>query len=606
LAGLDREGLVTAAEQVGGGAKGEEGATEAAWVEDVYPLTPLQEGMLFEHLAREDDLYVLQSSTGLQGPLDPSALEAAWHAVLRRHGVLRTAFAYRDLVRPMQVVLRSTGFRISQEDWSSRAPEAQAADLEAWLRRDRRRGYDLTRAPLLRCTLVRLGPDYHRLLWSTHHLLLDGWSLPLILQDLMIYYDAQIKGRAVELPPAPRYRDYVAWLELRDREEGLAFWRRELAGMGEPTPLDVGAGRSGAWQKVVSRSHGWAIPAPVTEALKSLARRHGLTLNALLETVWGVLLWHLSGYRDVVFGAIGSGRPPDLPGVERMVGLFISTLPVRLQLDVGAPLPAVAVGLQRCRVEARQFEYLSVAELRKLTEVPADQPLFHSAVAFQNAPVDEALAEQVAGELRLVEGAQLEDAVFPLIWVVEPAGVLRCELQFQQPRFDAATVQRLAGCLTTLLSALAEDEERPIHRLPLLTAAERTQLLQGSRGPEVPMPSLALQDLVWAQARRSPEAAAILAGDECWTFAEVAAEAGALAAKIRTLGLAPGTPVGLWAGRSPALVIGMLGILEAGCAYLPLDPDYPEERLEFMVRDAALPLLVVAPGPAPSVGGDLP
>ncbi|HEX6038729.1 condensation domain-containing protein, partial [Longimicrobium sp.] len=336
-------------------------------VEAVHPLTPLQEGMLLHAgLAPEAGVDLVQYVLALRGPVDPAALRDAWEAVLRRHPALRTGFAWTDGAGRASVH-RHVPLAWAEDDWRTLPAAEQDARLEGHLRADRARGFDPARPPLLRLMLVRAGHDAWRLVWTHHHLLLDGWSAPLVLGEVLAAYRAALRGAVADLPARRPFADYAAWLRGRDPARTEAFWRAELAGRGAPTPLPAPA--SGGGEDVeegedegVAEASLEAVP---TAELRALGRRLGVTLGTLARGAWALLLAGWSGEEDVLFGGVVSGRPAELEGAGEMVGMFVNTVAVRVRVDPGATVAGWLAGLQARAAAAREHEHAPVAEVRR-------------------------------------------------------------------------------------------------------------------------------------------------------------------------------------------------------------------------------------------------
>jgi len=361
-------------------------------IKDIYPLSPMQQGMLFHSLYDpESGMYFEQSSWTLRGDLDVPAFERAWRRVVERHSALRTAFLWEELDEPLQVVCRQVELELEEQDWRGFDESEQQSRLEVFLSHDRERGFGLDKAPLMRLALIRLDDNAYHFVWSHHHLLLDGWSQPILFQEVFGFYEAFSQGQDLHLPPPRPYRDYIAWLQQQDGAETEAFWRRTLQGFTAPTPLTV----EGILEKEVGEpdaglakeGEGYAsqralLPAETMEALQTLARQNQLTLNTLVQGSWALLLSRYSGEEDVIFGATVSGRPPDLPGAETMVGLFINTLPVRVQIKPEATTLEWLKELQAKQAKLRQYEHSFLVDVQGWSDVPRDLPLFESLLVF--------------------------------------------------------------------------------------------------------------------------------------------------------------------------------------------------------------------------------
>ncbi|HEX8145820.1 MAG TPA: amino acid adenylation domain-containing protein, partial [Pyrinomonadaceae bacterium] len=564
-------------------------------VEDIYPLSPMQQGMLFHSLfAPAAGSYVVQISCALDGGLDVAALMRAWRQLIERHTILRTAFVWESLEQPLQVVQRRVSIPLDERDWRGLPAAEQARRLEEYLREDQLRDFDFARAPLMRLALLRLGDDEYRFVWSFHHVLLDGWSVPLVLNELFALYEAHRRGRSLSLEPRRPYRDYIEWLQKQSLARAEAFWRQHLKGFTAPTPLGVDRARKAAPEAGQPPYAERELSLP-RQPLQDAARRDQLTLNTFIQGAWALLLARYSGEPEVVFGAIGSGRPAEIPGIEAMVGLFINTLPVRVAVPGGARLLPWLRRLQEQQSELRQYEYTPLVQVQKWSEAPQDGPLFETVVVFENYPVGDSLqsAPQEAGggggvrDVRHVAGTN-----YPLTLVVEIGSELVFKVLYEKARFEDETVMRLLGHLRTLLEAMAADPELRLSRLPLLTEAERRQVIREWNDTAAEIPEGCFHQLFEAQAERRPEAVALLHAGGQVTYAELNRRANRLAHHLRARGVGAETLVGVCVERSPEMIAAALAVLKAGGAYLPLDPAYPRQRLSFIMEDARVKLLL--------------
>ncbi|MEA2692206.1 MAG: hypothetical protein QOJ16_1593, partial [Acidobacteriota bacterium] len=547
-----------------------------AALEDVYPLSPLQEGMLFHALYEpEAGLYIGQLSYRLDGELDEPAFREAWRHVVERHPVLRTAFLWSELDRPLQVVVREVELPWEAEDWRHLPPAEQEERLTDRLLADRRRGFDPQRAPLQRFTLLRLGDEAWQFVWTHHQMLLDGWSLPLVLEDVFVVYEAVRHGRAPQLPPVRPYRDYIAWLAGQDVGRAEDYWRRTLAGVPGATEIEVARRQEAPTGPADKRRQ---LSPAVTGELGRFARGHQLTLNSLVQGAWALLLARYSGAPAVVFGAVVAGRPGELRGVERIVGLFINTLPVRTNVAPRERVLPWLKRLQQGQIESVRYEWSALSEVQRWSEVPAGEPLFTTILAFQNQPSDEALADRAKG-FTASRGQTAERTNYPLTVVAEPGRRLALMIEHDRSRFDDAAVERMLGHLETFLSALADGPHRLLEDLGLLAEWEREQVLRQWQGENVGWTTGTLGGRLGSRAASQPDAIAAVAGAGHLSYGELSSRGAFLAGYLEALGTGPETVVGLCVERSLELVVGTWGALLSGASYVPLDPDYPGERL---------------------------
>ncbi|MFD7734575.1 condensation domain-containing protein, partial [Kitasatospora phosalacinea] len=455
-------------------------------LEDVLPLTPLQAGMLFHALydSAAVDVYTSQFVLSLEGGVDAAVLRAALGALLRRHANLRVGFLHEDLDQPVQAVAAEVPVPLVERDLAAGGGDA-GERLRAFLAEDRVRRFDLAEPPLMRFALLRTGEDRHRLVVTSHHLLLDGWSVPLLLRELFELYAR--RGDASGLPRVAPYRNYLAWLAGQDRDAALAAWRSALAGVEGPTLL---AGRTAA------AAHAGELPGTVvleldgalTDGLRAVARAHRLTLNTLVQGAWGLLLSRLTGRSDVLFGTTVSGRPPELPGVESMIGLFINTVPVRLAVRPGESLAALLARLQDEQGALLGCQHVGLGDVRALTGL---DELFDTLAVFENYPLDQeglrAAGRDLPGGLAVTGMAGADAAHYPLTLTVAPGRTLRFTFAFRPSVLDRGRVERVADRLRLLLSAMAGGLEVRADAVPVLLDGEGGALL--ARGTGAPRPA---------------------------------------------------------------------------------------------------------------------
>ncbi|HYX15543.1 MAG TPA: amino acid adenylation domain-containing protein [Nostoc sp.] len=558
-------------------------------IEDFYPLSPMQQGILFHSLAApKSGIYFEQFSLTLQGKLNISEFHRAWEYVVERHSILRTCFVWEGLKEPVQIVHREVTLPWQEYDWQHLSSEEQQQKLELLWQSDRSRGFELTQPPLMRLTLVQLSDISYNFTWSHHHLLLDGWSVPLIFKEVFACYKAFCNTQDVYLEPIRPYRDYIVWLQQQNLSEAEAFWRQTLKGFTTPTQLLVNK----AAIKLVAQTDGSneqevKLSVVTTAGLQFVAKQYQLTLNTLVQGAWALLLSRYSGQEDVVFGAVTSGRPPTLAKVESMVGLLINTLPIRVQVS---PEEFLLPWLQKIKeqlVEAREYEYTPLVKIQGCSEVPKDLSLFESIVVFENYPIDVSLRQSDLN-FEIKDFHSFEKTSYPITLTVIPGEELLLKITCDDSdRFDTDTITRMLGHLQTLLEGMVTKTEQRLCELSLLTETERHQLLVEWNDTQIEYPQQqCIHELFEAQVEKTPNAVAVVFEDQQLTYGELNAKANQLAHHLRSLGVRPEILVGICVERSLEMVIGLLAILKAGGAYIPLDPSYPQERLAYMLKDS--------------------
>ncbi|WP_229210568.1 non-ribosomal peptide synthetase, partial [Duganella sp. CF517] len=551
---------------------------------DLYPLSPMQAGMLFHSVFDPSGTaYVNQLRLDLED-LNVARFTGAWRTMMERHEVLRTGFLQGEV--PLQWVARSVELPIDEQDWSGR--EDASAALDALARAERERGFDLAAPPLMRLTLVRCDARRHHLIWTRHHLLLDGWSSARLVAELLSCYAGQVLT-----PQRGRYRDYIAWLQERDGAAPERYWRGLLAELDGPTRLAAsfggqadGAGRVGGHLKRVQ-----VFDAAATARLSDFARSERVTVNTVIQAAWALLLHHCTGQSRVCFGATTAGRPAELADAGEVLGLFINTLPV-----VASPRPDAAVGdwlreLQTQNIASREHEHTPLVDIHRWTRSDG-QSLFDSIMVFENYPVDEALNAKGEGALRIAGVEVLEETNYPMTLTVQLAQTLTIGYAFHLRDFSETQVERLESYLRNLLQSMCASGNQCMSRIGMQDARERDQLQQwGMTTTRYPAEET-LHQLIERQARANPAATALKFGDESLNYAELNLRANRLAHHLLKLGVGPDVKVGIAVERSIGMMVGMLAILKAGGAYVPLDPEYPADRLAYMMQDSGIQLLL--------------
>ena len=564
-------------------------ALDARQLDDVYPLSPMQQGMLFHSVYEgQDDTYVNQLAVDIQG-LDAERFIHAWQTVVERHDILRSGFLWKDgLAQPLQVVHKHVSLPVSQLDWRNRAISQSA--LQALARADREQGFDLQQAPLLRLTLVHLEGNTCHLIYTSHHILMDGWSNSQLIGEVLQSY-----ARQPLEPLNGRFKDYIGWLQRQDHAASQAFWTHQLRDLNEPTRVAAAFGRKhqDATRSRTHAAHLHRLDATRTQALELFAREQKVTLNSIIQAAWLVLLARYSGQDTVAFGATVAGRPTDLPGVENLLGLFINTLPI-----VASPQPNQSVAAWLAEVQAhnlnlREHEHTPLHEIQRWSPLGA-QALFDTILVFENFPVAEALQQAAPEALVFGEVRDFEQTSYPLTLAVSLGERLSLSFEYSCADFDPQTITHIAEHLDTLLLRMLADPNQPLGQLHALPHEQHQTLISQAQGGTVDysMTTCAHQ-LIEAQAEKTPGAIAIVLDDQHLTYGALNARANQLAGKLRALGAGPDRLVGLAVERSLDMAVGLLAILKSGAGYVPLDPTYPPDRLSYMLADSGLQLLLI-------------
>ncbi|WP_158889707.1 non-ribosomal peptide synthetase [Amycolatopsis anabasis] len=554
---------------------------------DVLPLTPLQQGLFaLTTLSGEGaDPYLMRFRLEFGGKVESDRLRRAAAALLDRHAVLRSGFRYAAGGTPIRFVPGRVEPR-----WAEHAvTEAEAERIAAAELAER---FDPADPPLARLTLLRLPGDRSVLLFTAHHLLFDGWSGPLVVGDLLRAY---ARDGAPDRP-AGTFREHLEWLAGRDAEAAARAWRAALDGLPGPTLLAPEGTRAR-----IARRHDTVLPEELTAELTALLRARGLTLSTLVEVGWGLLLGRLTGSADVVFGAVVSGRPPELTGSPAMIGLFANTVPVRVRIDPDEPLSALLARVQAEQAALLDHQHTGLAEIQRLT---GTGELFDTMLVVQNYPLDGDEVRAAAGELDLRSVEVTDDTHYPLALVAEPGDRLRLTWKYSETACTAGEVERLGERFTAFCRALVAAPETPAGALDVLTPAERRYLVAEVNDTAREVPAATIAELFADVATAHPAAAAVIDGEDALTFAELDRRSDALAHALLARGAGPERAVAVALPRSAELIVALLAVQKAGAVYLPVDPHYPHDRIAYLLADAAPVVTVTRADVAANLPGD--
>ncbi|MCA8863807.1 MULTISPECIES: non-ribosomal peptide synthetase [unclassified Halomonas] len=548
---------------------------------DLYPLSPLQQGMLFHSLYDyQDSAYLNQLQVEIDD-LDVERFQRAWQNVLMRHEILRSGFLERAGT-PLQWVARTVELPWFEADWRER--EDLSGALER-LAEEQRAPFDLTAPPLMRLALVKIAGSRHCFIWTRHHLLLDGWSTSQLMGEVLRCY----AGAA--LPPTEgRYRDYIAWLQCRDADASEAYWRDQLQHLDAPTHLVSAMPRpheAQAGHQEITLS----LDSTTTQRLEGFAKATRITLNTLMQGAWALLVARYTGQDSICFGATVAGRPAELPAAENLIGPFINTLPVIVSLNPSLRVNEWLCQLQAQNLASREHEHTPLYEIQRWAG-QGGQALFDSLVVFENYPVDAALHQNLPGGLTFGEVDNREQTNYPVTLVVFHKEALELCCGYSRSQLDDAAAEILIQHLVGVLKQLSESATRRVGDIDWLSDVEQQQLETWSVNDEHYEWEAPIHRLIERRSDMAPGATALIFDDQHLSYAELNTRANRLAHYLIGLGVQPETRVGIAVERSIEMVVGLLSILKAGGTYVPLDPDYPSERLAYMVEDSGIELLL--------------
>ncbi|WP_426457904.1 non-ribosomal peptide synthetase [Bacillus altitudinis] len=550
-------------------------------VQDMYYLSPMQEGMLFHTLHhQEKGFYVEQMDMNVKGTLRHDLLEKSMNIIVERYDIFRTVFLHEKVKRPVQVVLKNRPFQLDVVDIQDLSESEQLERIDRFKQKDQLRGFDLSKDLLMRASVFQTGPSSYRWIWSYHHILLDGWCFGLVVQELFAIYHALLHDIPYRLEPVKPYKEYIQWLEKQDKQASLEYWTQSLAGFeGQSTFKE---------QRKQTNEHElgeieWAMSKEETAALSELAFQQNATLSSALQSAWSILLSRYQRSNDVLFGTVVSGRPSDLAGVDRMVGLFINVIPRRIQLTDQMTFRSLLSETQQQSLAAEPHQYIPIYDIQAKA---GQQQLIDHIVVFENVPAAKKDEQESLLGFTVEDMNVYEKSNYDLNLLASPGEQLQLKLAFNQRAFDPAFVHKLKDQLTLLIKRAIKHPDQLVHILTLVTKQEKQRMLEEWNAPELEHDQLYLTKWFEHNVRKQPNAVALSAGDHTMTYAELNEQANRLARHLQKNGVGHQTVTAILAERTPELIVSLLAVLKAGATYVPIDPDYPESRIQYMLKDS--------------------
>jgi len=560
----------------------------ASEIEDIYRLSPMQEGMLFDTLmAPNSGIYLMQDRFEMHGVIDENLFQRAWQMIIDRHSALRNGFLWETTPHPVQIVHRHVNVPFEFHDWRLLPPDEQHSRLEDILAAERWQSFDFLKPPLMAIRLIQLAKERYCFVRSYHHILIDAWCMSLMLVELMANYKALSSGQPQPQLQPPQFRNYIAWLQKRDTEAAKQFWQHYLSGITEATPFNVDRLLPSTDTDTLGVADAiMLLSAKNTKQLAAMAQRHRVTPNTFVQAAWAVLLSHYSGCTEVVFGVTVSGRPAELAGSEEMLGVFINTLPLRVAIDTTLSVSEFLSLLLQQNIELRQYEYTQLVQIQNWTGMGREQPLFESLLVFENYPVDPSLRTN-ANPLHIVDVATRTHTNYPLNGMVIPGEQLHLQITYHKNRFETAVVERMLGHFKNLLEAMIANPGQRLGEISLLAQTERQLMLQhwNQTAHAYPEPCDMVSRFEW-QAERKPDAIAVACSGKQLTYTELNQRANRVAYALMSEGAEPETLVALFGERGIDYLVMMLGAFKAGMAYLPLDPSHPDSRIAQVLEES--------------------
>jgi len=574
-------------------------------IEAIYPLSPMQQGMLFHTIyATEGSLYFEQTTFKVRGKFDNEAFKRAVEQTMLRNPVLRTAFVYKKLEQTLQVVHKEVELPYTELDWQDADTTQQKKLLTNFLQADRDEGFKLSKAPLMRLAVMQLEKDFWQLVWSNHHILFDGWSLPILLGEVFSFYEAYVNGKEVQLPLKRPFREYILWLQKQDMGKAKSFWQKFLNGFNAPTEIpyihyNTDQSFESSYQKTTQH-----LSLEISQKLNDLARSNQLTINTIVQGAWSWLLHHYSGEEDVVFGTTVSGRPPQLEGVEQTPGLFINTLPQRVSVNPNASLLSILVELQKHALDIREYEYTPLADIQSWSDLPGHSSLFDSIVIFENYPVDQSMNSQMSS-LEFFDVTTNERTNYPITLVAGFSDKLSLDLAFDTHQISADSGNLILQHMERALKQFADNPTLALRNLSLNNAVETDRLVNQWNKTETEFQhNLSVHQVFEQIVENNSSAPALVFGQDELSYLQLNKRINHLAHFLREQGLKPEQKVAIYLDRSLEAITSLMAVMKCGAAYVPIDPEYPMDRVEYILHDSGATTLITDNNLSNSISND--
>lgn len=572
-------------------------------IQDIYPLTPLQEGMLFHTLQDQElghhraNTFCQQMTFRIHGHLCLDTFVKSWNQLLARHDMLRTIFNHTSTSKPLQIVLKTQALDVDYHDVSHLSASERDAFRQDYIARDRSIPLDLSQGPLMRLGLLKLADDDYQVIWSFHHIILDGWCIQIIQEELLAFYQALSLGQTARLAPVAPYSAYVKWLQAQNHRDAERFWQTYIEGYAAVTELPKSSGIR-AHRASSPQTRIFALTREMTRALTALSVRAQVTLSTVFQGAWGVLLSKYNDSDDVVFGMTVSSRPPEIHGIERMVGLFLQTIPVRIRMDAGLTLETFLQRIQAQTLESQQYAYYPLADIQAMSSV-GPRLITHNFL-FENYPLDERSSDTVNtpdAEFVIDQIHVYIPQNYDFVIAVHPGDPLKIRLLYQGQHFDPLIIERLEAHVVQILNAFIHGSTASWHDIDILSPGEKAALLPSPLvDRSVPLASTSVAAVFEAQAAAHPERTALVCGTRHMTYGELDRKANMLANMLRTsYHIDRDTRIGVMFEPSVFMCIALFACIKSGSAFIPIDAVNPVSRINHIVHDSGMQILLSDP-----------
>ncbi|WP_143328984.1 amino acid adenylation domain-containing protein, partial [Clostridium puniceum] len=561
-------------------------------IEKIHSLAPMQEGMLYNLiLDKKSHAYFEQSVFTLEGTLRVEILNKVFNTLIEKYEVLRTAFFYGDISKPKQAVLSKREMLINYEDITTLEDSKQEEYIENFKRQDRDKGFDLNNDCLIRISVIKTKDNRYKLIYSFHHIIMDGWCIGIIMNDIVNMYKALCEEKEITIGRTESYSNYLEWLDKQDKVETLEYWKNYLEGYEQEAVIPKMNKKS---QNFNPEEEEIILDDALTGKLKSMAEKNSITMNAVIQTAWGILLQKYNNTDDVVFGSVISGRPSEITDIENMVGLFINTVPIRVTNREDIQFRELAQKLNKDFIEANMYGYCSLAEVQALTDMK--NKLINHVTVYENYPINEEMMnshKNKKSELSIIGVESFEQTNYDLELVIIPGNQLNIKLTYNSSVYDKKVIGEMLIKVYNILNFISNKPECRLTEIDIITREEQEKLLYEFNNTKTTYPKeKTIQELFEEQVEKSPNNIAVTFNGKELTYKELNEKSNSLARLLREKGVSSEKIVGIMVERSLDMIVGIMGILKAGGAYLPIDPEYPEERISYMLEDSSAQILL--------------
>ncbi len=566
-------------------------------INKTYPLSPMQQGMLFHsRIAPGSGVDIEQIIITLEERVDIDIFKSAWQNVIKRHPILRTSFIQEESSEPKQQVQDFASLQFEYHDLCNKSKEEQNQKLNQFFKQDRLIGFNFSVAPLMRVTLFRLEEEKFECVWTFHHIIIDGRSHPIILNEVFEFYDAALSGKTIDLPLPKPFEEFIKWFQTYDIANSESFWRSYLQGFKSSTPLnfhkiDLDVQQSDEKYQVIHHY----LKKDITESLIKFSKDNDVTPYTLILGAWSLLLSRYSGESDILFGATRAGRKSTVDGSENMVGCFINTLPVRVELNSQHQLVDWLKKLRTDQYEIREFEHTPLMNIQNWSELKGEKHLFESILIFENYLLDSHFRSR-GGRWLNRQFRILEQTNYPITLFGYLDAELYFKLQYDKKRFSDDSMHWLLKHLEETVKQMISDPNRSIGEINFVTQDEKDLLLDIFNQTDTLYDhDICLHQLFEKKAETFCNKIALMVKENNITYQQLNKLSNQLAHKLLQLGLNRGAIVGVCTDRSIEMLVAILGVHKAGGTYLPLDPNFPKDRIQFMASDAEITVLITQP-----------